>query len=40
MKILFEEVLHTFTHKPLGSVDLSRLNLQQSIWYLDKAEPM
>jgi hypothetical protein len=24
----------------LGSVDLSRLNLQQSVWYLGKAEPM
>jgi hypothetical protein len=26
--------------KVLGSVDLSRLNLQQSVWYLGKAEPM
>jgi len=24
----------------LGSVDLSRLNLQQSVWYLGKAAPM
>ncbi|ADT70453.1 hypothetical protein PTET_b0522 [Pseudoalteromonas tetraodonis] len=24
----------------LGSDDLSRLNLQQSVWYLGKAEPM
>nr|MDC2855891.1 hypothetical protein [Ningiella sp. W23] len=24
----------------LGSGDLSRLNLQQSVWYLGKAEPM
>jgi len=24
----------------LGSIDLSRLNLQQSVWYLGKAEPM
>ncbi|WP_262501239.1 hypothetical protein [Pseudoalteromonas sp. FUC4] len=24
----------------LGSVDLSRLNLQQSVWYLGKTEPM
>ncbi|MDN3484662.1 MULTISPECIES: hypothetical protein [unclassified Pseudoalteromonas] len=24
----------------LGSVDLSRLNLQQPVWYLGKAEPM
>jgi len=24
----------------LGSVDLSRLNLQQSVWYLGKAEPI
>jgi len=24
----------------VGSVDLSRLNLQQSVWYLGKAEPM
>tara|TARA_R110000744_G_scaffold6733_1_gene23340 strand:+ start:3746 stop:3904 length:159 start_codon:yes stop_codon:yes gene_type:complete len=24
----------------LGLVYLSRLNLQQAVWYLDKAEPM
>ncbi|GAA63400.1 hypothetical protein P20311_1185 [Pseudoalteromonas sp. BSi20311] len=24
----------------LGSVDLSRFNLQQSVWYLGKAAPM
>ncbi|TGE84730.1 hypothetical protein C7Y70_04070 [Pseudoalteromonas sp. KS88] len=24
----------------LGPVDLSRLNLQQSVWYLGKAAPM
>ncbi|ADT69076.1 hypothetical protein PISS_a2417 [Pseudoalteromonas issachenkonii] len=24
----------------LGSVDLSRLNLQQPVWYLGKAAPM
>ena len=26
--------------KALGSVYLSRLNLQQCVWYLGKAEPM
>ncbi|MAY57778.1 MAG: hypothetical protein CMK69_01965 [Pseudoalteromonas sp.] len=29
-----------FSFINLGSVDLSRLNLQQSVWYLGKAEPM
>ncbi|ADT70096.1 hypothetical protein PSM_B0056 [Pseudoalteromonas sp. SM9913] len=28
------------THWLLGFVDLSRLNLQQIVWYLGKAEPM
>jgi len=29
-----------FSKDTLGSVDLSRLNLQQPVWYLGKAEPM
>nr|MDC2855013.1 hypothetical protein [Ningiella sp. W23] len=32
--------LRFFAYYLLGSVDLSRLNLQQFVWYLGKAKPM
>jgi hypothetical protein len=36
----YYELRFFFAYDLLGSVDLSRLNLQQSVWYLGKAEPM
>ena len=42
MAFTLTEILYSLalSYLMLGSVDLSRLNLQQSVWYLGKAEPM
>ncbi|TMP49160.1 hypothetical protein CWB81_15300 [Pseudoalteromonas sp. S1688] len=36
----YQHFFHWLDLLLLGSVDLSRLNFQQSVWYLGKAEPM